>query len=131
MIPLKKGCQVLACLAVLLLAAAPAPAARVVRKTTEHTYHGTVIGVHRKGNTEHLTISSSHRHRSRTGIRSTTRHRHHTFTVSQRTQVVSPRGPVGMRALHRGEHVTVQAHGNHADRVTVAHHVTKHRKKRV
>ena len=56
---------VLAAMLVLVLGAEPAPAAKGVKKTGEHTYRGTVVAVHRKGKTEHLTIATKHHQRKK------------------------------------------------------------------
>lgn len=111
-----KACIVAASLAGLLIFAEPASAAKGVKKTGERHYRGVVVSVHKAPNgvagTERLTITTQH-HKSKKGLAgANNRARTHTFVVDRRTRISGG-------TLHKGETVTVAAHGQHADSIVI------------
>jgi hypothetical protein len=105
--------------------AAPASAAKGVKKSGEHHIKGRVVAVvpARVGNQGALVIHVTH-HKVRKGqVVVQVRGHDRTFVIDARTQILSlqPGVPANLFALQRGTHVTVAALHHHADRVTILH----------
>lgn len=115
---------VLGAITLLVVCAAPARAAKGVKKNGQQHLSGKVVAVNH-GKKGHGTITITvHHHKQRKTVaarRQTGQTR--TFTVSHTTYVQGAgSGRRGLAALRAGEHVTIAAHNQHADRITVQHH---------
>jgi hypothetical protein len=126
--------------ATLSLGASNASAAKG-KKKGEHTHHGTVVAVEKKGNEAVLTIATHH-HNKKKGLASVTKTTTHKFEVDGKTTIltVNKKGNKGankvannnaggkkqkqagsLASLQRGDHVVIRAHNHHADTVAVHH----------
>jgi hypothetical protein len=116
-----------------------APAAKGVKKTAEHEYHGTVVAVHKHAAHHTLTIRFHHPKTKKKGQAAAAKAiaranapaqaqkpRHHTFTVNHKThfetKLKGSNHPASLGAIHLGEHVVVFAHHHHADKVVIVSH---------
>jgi hypothetical protein len=122
-----RAAAMLGAVVLLGVCAAPAPAAKGVKKNGEHHVHGKIVAVHH-GKNGHGTVTihvTHHKHKKApiAGQQAAVNKRStHTFTVNHHTHVVGAHnGRHGLAALHAGEHVTIAAHHNHADRITIHH----------
>lgn len=123
-----KHVAILGAILILAIGAAPAPAAKGVKKSGERQFKGTVVSVHRsnKGAAGTLTIRVTHKKRKKGQNAGNQGNRNQgtaqkTFNIDQRTRVQG--GTNGQQnqlgALRNGERVTVFEHGRHADRVVI------------
>jgi hypothetical protein len=116
-----RAAVVLGAIALFAVCTAPAPAAKGVKKTGIHQVSGKVVAVnHGKKGHGTVTIQVMH-HRQKKGaaVRRqpvTTQ----TFTVGHTTHIhTAANVRRGLASLHAGEHVTIMAHRQHADRITI------------
>ena len=103
--------------------ASPAPAAKGVKKTGEQHLSGKIVAVHH-GKKGHGTITvqvTNHKQKKTVAAPRQIVHTR-TFTVTHATRIHgAANGRQGFTALRAGEHVTIAAHHQHADRITIQH----------
>lgn len=116
-----RAVAVVGAVALLAICAAPAPAAKGIKKTGERRVSGRIVSVHhgKKGNGT-ISIQVTH-HKQRKGVAGQARRGlTQTFSVNHGTRVQGrANGQLGLAALHAGEYVTIAAHQHHADLITI------------
>jgi hypothetical protein len=104
-------------------------AAKGVKKK-EHHHRGVVLSV---GDGK-ITIKTHHHKKKKAATAEASRTHEKTFTINTATRVeIDTRGehkPATLKALHKGEHVTIASSKDHADKIAIHHH-HKHKKKKV
>jgi hypothetical protein len=119
----------------LLFAPATAQAAKGQKKNpagaeAEHKVHGEIIAVHHEKGKDHVTITvRTHAHKKKNAAANAVvkgkgkKSNEHTFTVSSRTQIFIDHGKRKTHSnighLKAGEHVSLLAHGHHADVIDI------------
>jgi hypothetical protein len=91
---------------------------------TEHRVHGEVVSVHHEKGKEEATITIRTHNKKKNAVAGQAKKSHeHTFTVSAKTQVFIDHGKHKTHSnvghLKAGEHVSLLAHGKHADVVDI------------
>lgn len=106
-------------------------AAKGVKKKGEHTHHGVVVSV----GSGKVTIKTHHHHKKKKqgATKAPAKNHEKTFTTSKSTKVeIAKKGqhqPTSLGALKKGEHVTIEAKKDHADKIVIHHHHKKKKKK--
>lgn len=124
----------------LTLGASPAFAAKGVKKKPTngvHVVHGVVTQVHHDkaktsaGHIGEITIKTTHSKKKGKSATAGGKSASHTqkFSVGSGTKFEQAHGkqvtPAHFAAVHAGEHVAIQAKGNHAELVAIHHHAKK------
>jgi hypothetical protein len=124
MIRVFRPAMILAGIAIMGICASPAPAAKGIKKNQEHHFRGTIASVHngKKGAPGTVTIHVTH-YKHKKGTDALVKvGSNHVLTLDRHTHVhTAAHVPVSHMALHHGEHVTVAAHNQHADRIVIHH----------
>ena len=114
----------------LVLSAPEGFAAKGTKKTEEHRHHGVVVSV----GEGKITIKTHHKKKKKKAGATAAPKKHHeeTFTVNKSTKVeIAHKGQhkaASHSALHKGEHVTIEAKKHHADVIVIHKHHKKKKK---
>jgi hypothetical protein len=103
-------------------------AAKGVKKKTDHHHRGVVVSVDK----DSITIKVHHHKKKKNLAVSTPKEHEKTFRIDGATKVeIDTRGehkPATVKALHKGEHVTIASKDKHADKIDIHHHHKKKKK---
>jgi hypothetical protein len=126
-VTLRHSLLVLGLVCGLTVGASNAYAAKGVKKKSEHHHRGVVVSVEK----DTITIKVHHHRKKKKVAVDAPKTHEKTFAIDAATKVkIDAKGehkPATLKALHKGEHVTIASKDKHADKIDIHHH-HKHKK---
>jgi hypothetical protein len=127
-VTLRHSLLVVGLVCALTVGASNVHAAKGVKKKGDHHHRGVVVSVEK----DSITIKTHHHKKKKNLAVGAVKTHEKTFTIDTATKVeIDTKGehkPATLKALHKGEHVTIASKDKHADKIDIHHHHKKKKK---